>query len=81
MFSQVGLPVNYDNVLLELGFRIDILVEDTVVIEVKSVDALHDVHKKQVLTYLKLPGKKIGILVNFNVSSLKSKESLIRIIN
>lgn len=81
MFSQVGLPVNYDNVLLELGFRIDILVEDTVVIEVKSVDALHDVHKKQGLTYLKLPGKKIGILVNFNVSSLKSKESLIRIIN
>lgn len=81
MFSQVGLPVNYNNVLLELGFRIDILVEDTVVIEVKSVDALHDVHKKQVLTYLKLPGKKIGILVNFNVSSLKSKESLIRIIN
>lgn len=81
MFSQVGLPVNYNNVLLELGFRIDILVEDTVVIEVKSVDALHDVHKKQVLTYLKLPCKKIGILVNFNVSSLKSKESLIRIIN
>ena len=79
--SQMGLPVNYNGVLLELGFRIDILVEDLVIIEIKSVEILHDVHKKQLLTYLKLSGKKIGILVNFNVSSLKDKESLIRIIN
>jgi len=79
--SQVGLPVNYNNIKLELGFRIDIIVEDSVIIEVKSVEALHDVHKKQMLTYLKLSGKKIGILVNFNVSTLKDKESLIRIIN
>ena len=81
VISQVGLPVNYNGVLLELGFRIDIIVEDSVIIEVKSVENLHDVHKKQVLTYLKLSDKKIGILVNFNVSSLKDKESLIRIIN
>ena len=79
--SQMGLPVNYNGVILELGFRIDILVEDLVIIEIKSVEILHDVHKKQLLTYLKLSGKKIGILVNFNVSSLKDKESLIRIIN
>jgi GxxExxY protein len=79
--SQVGIPVNYNGVLLELGFRMDILVEDSVVIEIKSVETLHDVHKKQLLTYLKLSEKKIGILVNFNVSSLKDKESLIRIIN
>ncbi|HEX4876965.1 MAG TPA: GxxExxY protein [Chitinophagaceae bacterium] len=79
--SQVGLPVNYKDVLLELGFRLDLLVEDAVIIEIKSVETLHDVHKKQLLTYLKLSGKKIGILVNFNVSSLKDKESLIRIIN
>ena len=79
--SQVGLPVNYNNIKLELGFRIDIIVEDSVIIEVKSIEALHDVHKKQMLTYLKLSGKKIGLLVNFNVSSLKDKESLIRIIN
>ena len=79
--SQVGLPVNYNNIKLELGFRIDIIVEDCVIIEVKSVEILHDVHKKQLLTYLKLPGKKLGILVNFNVSSLKDKESIIRIIN
>ena len=81
VLSQVGLPVNYNGVLLELGFRLDILVDDRVIIEIKSVETLHDVHKKQLLTYLKLSGKKIGILVNFNVSSLKDKESLIRIIN
>jgi len=81
VLSQIGLPVNYDGVLLELGFRIDILVEDSVIIEIKSVETLHDVHKKQILTYLKLSNKRIGILVNFNVSSLTDKESLIRIIN
>jgi GxxExxY protein len=79
--SQVGLPVKYEGVDLELGFRIDILVEDLVIIEIKSVETIHDVHKKQLLTYLKLSGKKIGILVNFNVSSLKDKERLVRIIN
>ena len=79
--SQAGLPVNYNGVLLELGFRIDIIVEDSVIIEVKSIETLHDVHMKQVLTYLRLSGKKLGLLVNFNVSSLKDKESLIRIIN
>ena len=78
VISQVGLPVNYSGVLLELGFRIDIIVEDEVIIEVKSLEALHDVHKKQVLTYLRLSGKKIAFLVNFNVSSLKDKESLIK---
>ena len=81
VISQVGLPVNYNGVLLELGFRIDIVVEDSVIIEVKSIETLYDVHKKQVLTYLRLSGKKLGILVNFNVSSLKDKDSLIRIIN
>ena len=79
--TQVGVPVNYNDVKLELGFRLDILVEDQVIVEVKSVEVLHDVHKKQLLTYLKLTGKKIGILVNFNVATLKDKESLIRIIN
>ena len=79
--SQVGLPVNYNDVKLALGFRIDILVEDTVIIEIKSIESLMDVHKKQMTTYLKLSNKKIGILVNFNVSSLVDKISLIRIIN
>lgn len=79
--SQVGIPVMYNGIQLELGFRLDILIENTVIIEVKSVESLLDVHKKQLLTYLKLSGKKLGILVNFNVSTLISKESLIRIIN
>ena len=79
--TQVGLPVEYKSVILELGFRIDILVNNQVVIEIKSVENLHDVHKKQLLTYLKLSNKRLGILVNFNTSVLVDKESLIRIIN
>ena len=79
--TQLGLPVNYNGITLELGFRLDLLVQNEIIVEVKSVEALHDVHKKQLLTYLKLANKKLGLLVNFNVSSLKDKESLIRIIN
>jgi GxxExxY protein len=81
VMSQVGIPVNYNGVFLELGFRADIIVENTIIIEIKSIEVLHDVHKKQLLTYLKLANKKLGILVNFNVTSLVDKESLIRIIN
>ncbi len=79
--TQVGIPVMYKGQDLYLGFRMDILVEDKVIIEVKSVELLHDVHKKQPLTYLKLADKKLGILINFNTDSLLDKESLIRIIN
>jgi GxxExxY protein len=78
---QVGLPVRYKTVQLDLGFRLDLLVNDAVVIEIKSVEALHDVHKKQLLTYLKLSGKSVGILVNFNCAFLEDKKSLIRIVN
>ncbi|MCU0323100.1 MAG: GxxExxY protein [Chitinophagaceae bacterium] len=78
---QVGLPVHYKETKLELGFRADIVVEDQVIIEIKSVEALHDVHKKQLLNYLKLTKMKVGFLVNFNVVSLEDKLSLIRIIN
>lgn len=79
--SQVGLPVVYKDIELELGFRLDILVNDTVIIEIKSVETLHDIHKKQLLTYLKLSKKKLGILVNFNAAKLIDKETIIRIIN
>ena len=79
--TQVGVPVIYNDVKLELGFRLDILVEDNVIVEVKSVETLHDVHKKQLLTYLRLSGKKIGILVNFNAVTLVDKQSILRIIN
>ena len=57
------------------------MVENSIIIEIKSVEVLHDVHKKQLLTYLKLSDKKLGFLVNFNVARLVDKESLIRIIN
>lgn len=79
--TQVGIPVYYKGIFLELGFRMDLLVEDEVIIEIKSIEAIHDVHKKQLLTYLRLADKQIGLLVNFNVTTLKEKESLIRIIN
>jgi len=60
---------------------LDVLVENQVIVEIKSVELLHNVHKKQLLSYLKLSDKKLGLLVNFNVSKLISNESLVRIIN
>lgn len=76
---QVGLPFVYDDIKLETGYRIDLLVDDLVIVEIKSVDALADVHHKQLLTYLKLSGKKPGLLINFNVALLK--EAIVRIVN
>ena len=67
---EVPLPVYYDNVKLEVGFRLDLLVEDKVIIELKSVESLANVHHKQVLTYLKLSNLKLGILVNFNTEKI-----------
>ena len=69
--AQVGLPVVYRGVKLELGYRIDLLVEDLVVVEIKSVDAVSPVHQAQVISYLKLSGKSVGLLMNFNVVHLK----------
>jgi len=69
--QQVGLPVVYKNEKVDLGYRIDLLVEDKVVVEVKSVDALHDVHLAQILTYLRLSHRRLGLLINFNVKMLK----------
>ena len=79
--SQVALPVEYKGEYLELGFRLDIIVEQKVIIEIKSVKELEDVHKKQLLTYLKLSEIQVGFLINFNTSFLKDKESIVRIIN
>lgn len=79
--QQVALPVVYKNIELELGFRINILVENSVIIEIKSVVELNDAQKKQLLNYLKLSNIKVGFLVNFNASYLVDKESLIRIVN
>src|SRR5438270_8271698 len=69
--AQVGLPVVYDGVKLDLGYRIDLLVEDLVIVELKSVDAIAPVHQAQVLSYLKLSGKSLALLINFNVVHLK----------
>ena len=70
--KQKPLPLIYNEVKLDAGFRIDLLVEGKVVIEVKSVEALADIHLAQTLTYLRLSKCKIGLLVNFNVIHLKS---------
>ena len=70
--KEVPLPVYYEGEKLEIGFRLDILVENKVIIEVKSVENLAEVHHKQVLTYLKLTKLKLAILVNFNVDNIKS---------
>lgn len=77
--TQVALPLIYDDVQLDVGYRIDLLVEDTVIIEVKSVEHLAEVHHKQVLTYLKLSGIKLGILVNFNCAEID--KSIFRKVN
>jgi len=69
--SQVALPVWYEGVKLELGFRVDLLVGDKVVIEIKSVEALAPVHRKQLETYLRLMNKRLGLLINFNVELMK----------
>ena len=61
----------YDGTKLELGYRIDLLVENLVVVELKSVDAVAPVHQAQLLSYLKLSGKSVGLLINFNVVHLK----------
>jgi GxxExxY protein len=70
--KQKALPLVYKEVKLDAGYRIDLLVENSVVVEIKSIEAFTDVHTAQVLTYLKLSGCKIGLLLNFNVASLKN---------
>ena len=67
---EVPIPVIYDTMRFDIGFRIDLLVNDKVIIEIKSVEKLAEVHHKQVITYLKLTGLKLGILVNFNSNNI-----------
>ena len=70
--NQVKVPIWYDNKKFENGFRADIILDRKVIIELKSVECLNDVHKKQLLTYLKLTGLKLGLLINFNEKLLKN---------
>ncbi len=77
--TQIPVPMKYADIKFEVGFRLDIIVEDKVIVEIKSVAELMDVHHKQLLTYLKLTNKKLGLLINFNSSSLN--QSIVRIAN
>lgn len=77
--TQIGVPIKYAEIKMDVGFRLDILINDLVIIEVKSVETLADVHHKQLLTYLKLSNKKLGLLINFN--SYPLKDNIIRIVN
>ena len=70
--KQKPLPLIYEDVKLEIGYRVDLLVENKVIIEVKSVEALNNVHLAQILTYLKLSDCKLGMLINFNVTMIKN---------
>lgn len=77
--SQVQVEVNYRGVNVANDLRLDLIVDDTVIIELKSVEAIKDVHYKQLLTYLRLLNKKVGILINFNVALLR--EGYHRVVN
>jgi GxxExxY protein len=70
--KEKPMPLVYENIKLDCGYRLDILVENSVVVEIKSVETLNDVHTAQILTYMKLGGFKLGLLINFNVSLLKN---------
>ena len=69
--SEVPVPVVYDGIKLEAGYRLDLVVEDTVVVELKAIEALAPIHQAQVISYLKLTGKPIGLLINFHSLHLK----------
>jgi GxxExxY protein len=77
--SQVALPMIYETVKVDIGYRLDLLVENKVIIELKSVEVLLDVHHKQLITYLKLSGLKLGLLVNFNTEDIS--KSIFRKVN
>jgi GxxExxY protein len=76
---QPEIPVVYQGTRIEAGFRADLIVEDKVIVEVKSIEALAPVHKKQLLTYLRLANKRLGLLINFNVALIK--DGITRIAN
>ncbi|WP_338377003.1 GxxExxY protein [uncultured Flavobacterium sp.] len=70
--KQKALPLLYEEVKLDVGYRLDIIIENKLIVEIKSVEALNDVHFAQLLTYLKLTNCKLGLLINFNVTLIKN---------
>ncbi|MGA9994042.1 MAG: GxxExxY protein [Pyrinomonadaceae bacterium] len=76
---QQPMPVVYDTIRMGIGFRVDLIVGDKVIVEIKSIDAIAPVHRKQLLTYLRLADKRLGLLVNFNVELIK--DGISRVVN
>src|ERR1700688_2774600 len=76
---QRGIALVYGNVRIDIAFRADLIVEDKVIVEIKSIDAIAPVHKKQLLTYLRLADKRLGLLINFQVELIK--DGIVRIVN
>jgi GxxExxY protein len=76
---QQPIPVVYEGTVLEMGFRADIVIEDKVIVEIKSIAEIGALHKKQLLTYLRLADKRLGLLINFNVARIK--DGITRIAN
>jgi GxxExxY protein len=76
---QQPIPIKYDSITFDEGFRADLIVEDKVIIEVKSIENVAKVHKKQVLTYLRLTGKRLGLLINFGEELIK--DGTTRVVN
>lgn len=79
MKKQMAIPVIWDDLKMELGFRADLIIENKVIVELKSVEAIAPVHPKQLLTYLKITGLKLGLLINFNEKLIK--DGITRIVN
>jgi len=77
--AEQPIPVVYEGVHLEVGFRADLIVEDKVIVELKSVETLHPVHKKQLLTHLRLANKRLGLLINFGAFLIK--DGISRVVN
>ena len=79
MKQQIPIPIIYDGVEIGIGYRVDLIVEDKVIIELKSIEHVSNVHKKQLLTYLKLADKRLGLLLNFGAPLMK--RGITRVVN
>jgi len=79
VLRQEPIPIVYEGVHFKSGFRCDLLVQSKVIVEVKSIDAIHPVHRKQVITYLRFADMRLGLLINFNVALIK--DGIVRLVN
>ena len=77
--TQVPLPVSYDGIAIDAGYRVDLLVEDAVIVELKAVDKIAPIHEAQLLSYLKISGRRLGLLINFH--TLHLKDGIKRMVN